>query len=177
MVRLCSVDQGVLRDNRGSSRTLGAQLTGCLASSADQRSVPYNDEAAGSSPATPTLAAVRGLGVQPDGGELGAEGPGVVHPAVDSGGPPEREVLPDERARRPDSTGRAGLVGGADGRPAGAGTGDTVERPGRFPGDVHRALSRRPGSVRSLQATRHQHVHGGRDGGRGAARARPRVVP
>jgi hypothetical protein len=41
MVRLWSVDKGVLRDNCGSSRTLAAQLIGCLASWADQRSVPY----------------------------------------------------------------------------------------------------------------------------------------
>jgi pimeloyl-ACP methyl ester carboxylesterase len=62
--------------------------------------------------------------------------------------------------------------------PPAPGTGDTVEPPGRFPGDFHRAPSRHPGSVRSLQATQHQDVHGGRDGERrGAARARPRVVP
>jgi hypothetical protein len=49
------VGPGVTTDNRGSARTLIKQLTDRFASPTDGRSVAYNDEAAGSSPATPTI--------------------------------------------------------------------------------------------------------------------------
>ena len=52
-IRLWSVEPGVTRDHRGSSRTLIQQVMGRLASSTDRRSVAYNDEVTGSSPVTP----------------------------------------------------------------------------------------------------------------------------
>jgi hypothetical protein len=54
LVRLWSVGPAITRDNRGYSRTLIQQIVGCLASSTEGHSVAYNDEVAGSSPATPT---------------------------------------------------------------------------------------------------------------------------
>jgi hypothetical protein len=97
MVRLWSVDKGVLRDNCGSSpghwppsssvvwpagQTSGLSLT---TTRPQVRALPR--------PPWPRSGA---LGVQPHGGEVGAEGPGGCTPAVDSGGPPEREVLSDQ---------------------------------------------------------------------------------
>jgi hypothetical protein len=58
LVRLWSVTPGVTRDNRGPPRTLIQQFTGRPGSSTDHRPVAYNDEAAGSSPATPTTGAL-----------------------------------------------------------------------------------------------------------------------
>jgi hypothetical protein len=43
LVRLRSVEPGVTRDNRGSSRIPCMQLKGCLASSTGGRSVPYDE--------------------------------------------------------------------------------------------------------------------------------------
>jgi hypothetical protein len=97
MVRLWSVDKGVLRDNCGSSpghwppsssvvwpagQTSGLSLT---TTRPQVRALPR--------PPWPRSGA---LGVQPHGGEVGGRRSRGCTPAVDSGGPPERGVLPDQ---------------------------------------------------------------------------------
>jgi hypothetical protein len=70
LVRLWSVEPGVIPDNRGSSRTPIEQVTGRLGSSADRCPVAYNDEVTGSSPVTPTRPRQFTAFLQPHGRQL-----------------------------------------------------------------------------------------------------------